>query len=223
MLHNALTQQCNNLNTLDCTQCPRLSGFLQSVKIKHPDYHARPVSAFGDINSKLLIVGLAPGMHGANRTGRPFTGDYAGILLYRTLHQFGFATRPESVAANDGLQLLGCRITNAVKCLPPENKPMPQEIKQCNQYLTAEINEFVQHNGMAILALGTVAHRATLMSLQLKLKDYPFGHGAVHHLPLGNGLKLYDSYHCSRYNTQTKRLTAEMFEQVFDNIVDAIK
>lgn len=223
MTHNSLTQQCNNLNTLDCTQCPRLSGFLQSVKTKHPDYHARPVSAFGDINPKLLIIGLAPGMHGANRTGRPFTGDYAGILLYRTLHQFGFATRPESVAADDGLQLLGCRITNAVKCLPPENKPIPQEIKQCNHYLAAEINEFVQYGGMAILALGTVAHQATLMSLQLKLKDYPFGHGAIHHLPLGNGLKLYDSYHCSRYNTQTKRLTAEMFEQVFDNIAAAIK
>ncbi|WP_297324665.1 uracil-DNA glycosylase [Nitrosomonas sp.] len=223
MPHNALTQQCDNLNTLDCTQCPRLAGFLQSVKTKHPDYHARPVSAFGDINPKLLIIGLAPGMHGANRTGRPFTGDYAGILLYRTLHQFGFATRPESVAADDGLQLLGCRITNAVKCLPPENKPMPQEIRQCNHYLTAEINEFVQHDGMAVLALGTVAHQATLMSLQLKLKDYPFGHGAVHHLPLGNGLKLYDSYHCSRYNTQTKRLTTEMFEQVFDEIAAAIK
>lgn len=223
MPHNALTQQCDNLNTLDCTQCPRLAGFLQSVKTKHPDYHARPVSAFGDINPKLLIIGLAPGMHGANRTGRPFTGDYAGILLYRTLHQFGFATRPESVAADDGLQLLGCRITNAVKCLPPENKPMPQEIRQCNQYLTAEINEFVQNDGMAVLALGTVAHQATLMSLQLKLKDYPFGHGAVHHLPLGNGLKLYDSYHCSRYNTQTKRLTTEMFEQVFDEIAAAIK
>lgn len=223
MTHNSLTQHCETLNSLDCTQCPRLSGFLQSVKTKHPDYHARPVSAFGDADPKLLIIGLAPGMHGANRTGRPFTGDYAGILLYRTLHQFGFATRPESVAANDGLQLLGCRITNAVKCLPPENKPMPQEIKQCNQYLTAEINEFVQNGGMAVLALGTVAHQATLMSLQLKLKDYPFGHGAVHHLPLGNGLKLYDSYHCSRYNTQTKRLTAEMFEQVFDEIAAAIK
>lgn len=223
MTHNSLTQRCETLNSFDCTQCPRLSDFLQSVKTKHPDYHARPVSAFGDINPKLLIIGLAPGMHGANRTGRPFTGDYAGILLYRTLHQFGFSTKPESVAADDGLQLSGCRITNAVKCLPPENKPMPQEIKQCNQYLTAEINEFVQHDGMAVLALGTVAHRAILMSLQLKLKDYPFGHGAVHHLPLGNGLKLYDSYHCSRYNTQTKRLTAEMFEQVFDNIAAAIK
>lgn len=223
MTNDSLTQHGNNLDTFDCKQCPRLSNFLQSVKTKYSDYYARPVSAFGDTHPKLLIVGLAPGMHGANRTGRPFTGDYAGILLYQTLHQFGFATRPESVAADDGLQLLGCRITNAVKCLPPENKPILQEIKQCNQYLTTEINEFVQNDGMAVLALGTVAHQATLMSLQLRSKDYPFGHGAIHHLPLRNGLKLYDSYHCSRYNTQTKRLTAEMFKQVFDKIVADIK
>ncbi len=211
------------VDPLDCKQCPRLSNFLQSVKTKYPDYHARPVSAFGDTHPKLLIVGLAPGMHGANRTGRPFTGDYAGILLYQTLHQFGFATRPESVSADDGLQLLGCRITNAVKCLPPENKPMPQEIKQCNQYLAAELNAFAQDDGMLVLALGTVAHRAVLMGLQLRLRDYPFGHGAVHQLPVGNGLKLYDSYHCSRYNTNTKRLTVEMFEQVFDKIVADIR
>ena len=211
------------VDPLDCKQCPRLSNFLQSVKTKYPDYHARPVSAFGDTHPKLLIVGLAPGMHGANRTGRPFTGDYAGILLYQTLHQFGFATRPESVAADDGLQLLGCRITNAVKCLPPENKPMPQEIKQCNQYLAAELNAFSQDDGMSVLALGTVAHRAVLMGLQLRLRDYPFGHGTVHQLPVGNGLKLYDSYHCSRYNTNTKRLTVEMFEQVFDKIVADIR
>ena len=223
MANDSLTQQCNMVDPLDCKQCPRLSSFLQSVKTKYPDYHARPVSAFGDTHPKLLIVGLAPGMHGANRTGRPFTGDYAGILLYQTLHQFGFSTRPESVAADDGLQLLGCRITNAVKCLPPENKPMPQEIKQCNQYLAAELNAFAQDDGMLVLALGTVAHRAVLMGLQLRLRDYPFGHGAVHQLPVGNGLKLYDSYHCSRYNTNTKRLTVEMFEQVFDKIVADIR
>lgn len=217
------TKECAILDLMDCKQCSRLSQFLESVKAKHPDYHARPVSAFGDINPKLLIVGLAPGMHGANRTGRPFTGDYAGILLYQTLHKFGFATRHESVSADDGLQLTGCRITNAVKCLPPENKPIPQEVKQCNHYLTAEIDAFIQHDGMALLALGTVAHHAVLMSLRLKLKDYPFGHGAIHHLPLGNSLKLYDSYHCSRYNTQTKRLTTEMFEQVFDKIVADIR
>jgi len=217
------TKECAILDLMDCKQCSRLSQFLESVKAKHPDYHARPVSAFGDINPKLLIVGLAPGMHGANRTGRPFTGDFAGVLLYQTLHKFGFSTQNESLSMNDGLQLLGCRITNAVKCLPPENKPIPQEIKQCNPYLAAELNALIQHDGRALLALGTVAHQAVLMSLRLKLKDYPFGHGTVHHLPMGSGLKLYDSYHCSRYNTQTRRLTTEMFEQVFDNIVADLK
>jgi uracil-DNA glycosylase family 4 len=219
MANDFRIHSCDNPELLNCQQCPRLSDFLQAVRIRHPDYHARPVSAFGDTHAKLLIVGLAPGMHGANRTGRPFTGDYAGILLYQTLHKFGFATRPESVASDDGLQLNGCRITNAVKCLPPENKPVPQEIRQCNHYLTDELHTFVQRGGVSVLALGTVAHQAVLMGLQLKLKDYPFGHGAVHHLASRNGLKLYDSYHCSRYNTQTKRLTAEMFEQVFDRIV----
>lgn len=219
MTNNSLLQACVAWDQLDCHQCPRLSDFLQSVKAKYPEYHARPVSAFGDINPKLLIVGLAPGMHGANRTGRPFTGDYAGILLYQTLHKFGFATRHESLSADDGLQLTGCRITNAVKCLPPENKPMSAEVRQCNQYLVTEVDVFIQNGGVALLALGIVAHQAVLMSLRLKLKDYPFGHGTIHRLPLGNGLILYDSYHCSRYNTQTKRLTAEMFEQVFENIV----
>ncbi|SFE52965.1 uracil-DNA glycosylase [Nitrosomonas sp. Nm166] len=219
MANDSLTYPWSNPDLHNCQQCPRLSNFLQAVRTQHPDYHARPVSAFGDAHAKLLIVGLAPGMHGANRTGRPFTGDYAGILLYQTLHRFGFATRSESVSADDRLQLPGCRITNAVKCLPPENKPIPQEIKRCNQYLKAEMKVFIENGGMAVLALGTVAHQATLMSLQLKLKDYPFAHGIIHHLPLRNGLKLYDSYHCSRYNTQTKRLTPEMFKSVFDKIV----
>ncbi len=219
MTNNSLFNTCDALDVLNCTQCRRLAGFLQTVKARYPDYHARPVNAFGDADAKLLIVGLAPGMHGANRTGRPFTGDYAGILLYQTLHKYGFATRSESVSADDELQLTGCRITNAVKCLPPENKPVPQEIKQCNQYLTVEMNQFVQQGGVVVLALGAVAHQAVLLSLQLKVKNYPFAHGAVHCLSSGNGLRLYDSYHCSRYNTQTKRLTAEMFEQVFASIV----
>lgn len=211
------------MNISDCKQCTRLSYFLQSVKSQYPDYHALPVGAFGDAAAKLLIVGLAPGMHGANRTGRPFTGDYAGILLYKTLHQYGFATRPESVAATDDLQLIGCRITNAVKCLPPDNKPIPEEIKRCNRYLATELDQFVHNGGTAVLALGTIAHQAVLMGVQLKAKDYPFTHGAVHQLSQnsqnGKGLRLYDSYHCSRYNTQTKRLTTEMFEQVFTRIV----
>lgn len=201
----------------DCRRCERLATFLDTVKMRYPDYHARPVSAFGDCNAQLLIVGLAPGMHGANRTGRPFTGDYAGILLYQTLHQFGFASHTESVSRHDDLRLLNCRITNAVKCLPPQNKPNPDEIRQCNHYLQAELREFVRHGGKALLALGAIAHQAVLRSLDLRLKDYPFAHGVVHTLE-DLPVKLYDSYHCSRYNTQTKRLTAEMFGQVFTRI-----
>ena len=198
----------------DCKQCPRLAGFLTQVRNDHPGYYARPVPPFGVGNPHLLIVGLAPGMHGANRTGRPFTGDFAGILLYRTLHKYGFASAPDSVSAEDGLELIGCRITNAVKCLPPQNKPEPAEIRQCNGYLGGEIASL--GDGTAILALGTIAHQAVLRALGLKLKDFSFGHGAVHALP--RGMTLYDSYHCSRYNTQTKRLTPEMFESVFANI-----
>ena len=169
---------------------------------------------FGDANPSLLIVGLAPGMHGANRTGRPFTGDHAGILLYQTLYRFGFASRPVSVATDDGLELIGCRITNAVKCLPPQNKPEPGEIRLCNAYLRGEIAGLPA--GTSILALGTIAHAAVLRALDLKVKDFAFGHAAVHALP--GGRRLYDSYHCSRYNTQTKRLTPEMFEAVFARI-----
>ena len=204
--------------SVNCRLCPRLAGFLDEVKTRHPDYHARPVPAFGDtlVAPKLLIIGLAPGMHGANRTGRPFTGDFAGILLYRTLHKFGLASRDESISADDGLQLTGCRITNAVKCLPPGNKPEPSEIRQCNGYLAAEIAGFAKEGGSALLALGTVAHKAALMALGLKLTAHPFGHGAVY--PLPNKVTLYDSYHCSRYNTQTKRLTTAMFEAVFEKI-----
>jgi uracil-DNA glycosylase family 4 len=199
---------------MDCIKCPRLAGFLEQVRSEHPEYHARPVPPFGAEAPHLLIVGLAPGMHGANRTGRPFTGDFAGLLLYRTLHKYGFSSAPESVSAEDGLELIGCRITNAVKCLPPQNKPEPAEIRQCNGYLVGEIADL--EAGTAILALGTIAHQAVLRALGLKLKDFSFGHGAVHTLP--KGMTLYDSYHCSRYNTQTRRLTEEMFESVFANI-----
>ncbi|SCY04938.1 uracil-DNA glycosylase, family 4 [Nitrosospira sp. Nl5] len=210
----------------DCRQCPRLAGFLDDVKVRYPDYHARPVPPFGDVAPKLLVVGLAPGMHGANRTGRPFTGDFAGILLYRTLHKFGYASHEGSAFADDNLALTNCRITNAVKCLPPQNKPEPSEIRQCNGYLAAEIADFKKRGGIALLALGRVAHQAALMALGLKLTGFPFAHGAIHKFP-GNltsggmnmgGLTLYDSYHCSRYNTQTRRLTAEMFEQIFARI-----
>ncbi len=197
-----------------CVACPRLAGFLADARARHPDYFCRPVPAFGDAAPRLLIVGLAPGFHGANRSGRPFTGDYAGVLLYETLHTYGYASRPVSVAADDGLELTGCRITNAVKCVPPENKPETAEIRRCNAYLQDELVELPA--GTAILALGLIAHGAVLKALGLKNKDYTFGHGAVHALPRGG--RLYDSYHCSRYNTQTRRLTPEMFRAVFARI-----
>ncbi|MCE9640567.1 MAG: uracil-DNA glycosylase [Betaproteobacteria bacterium] len=200
--------------SLKCRDCPRLAGFLDQVRRDHPDYHARPVAPFGDANPRLLIVGLAPGMHGANRSGRPFTGDYAGILLYATLHKFGLASAAQSVSADDGLQLRGCRITNAVKCLPPQNKPGPAEVRQCNGYLQSELA--AMGKGSTVLALGTVAHQAVLMALDARKALFPFRHGARHALP--NGFVLYDSYHCSRYNTNTRRLTPAMFEAVFADI-----
>jgi Uracil-DNA glycosylase len=203
----------------DCRECPRLAAFLDQVKAGNPAYHCKPVLPFGAASPRLLIVGLAPGMHGANRSGRPFTGDHAGILLYETLHRFGFASRPVSTSADDGLELIGCRITNAVKCLPPANKPETAEIKQCNRHLEAELSTL--RPGTALLALGNVAHAAVLMAMGLKAKSRAFGHGAVHELPAG--LRLYDSYHCSRYNTQTRRLTTEMFRDVFARIVKDFK
>ena len=202
-----------------CRDCPRLAGFLDEVGGKYPEYHARPVAPFGDPRARLLIVGLAPGMHGANRSGRPFTGDFAGILLYATLHKFGFASAPQSVGADDKLKLIDCRITNAVKCLPPQNKPELAEVKECNKYLAAEIAAMPK--GGAILALGTIAHQAVLMAAGVKPSQLPFRHGARHALP--NGLALFDSYHCSRYNTQTRRLTAAMFEAVFADISDYLQ
>lgn len=200
--------------TPECRACPRLAAFLAAGRAKHPDYYCRPVPPFGDARARLLIVGLAPGFHGANKSGRPFTGDHAGILLYETLHAFGYASRPVSVAADDGLQLTGCRITNAVKCVPPENKPETAEIVRCNGYLQQELAAF--STATAILALGQIAHAAVLRAFGLKAKDYRFGHAARHALP--DGRRLYDSYHCSRYNTQTRRLTPEMFRAVFTQI-----
>ncbi len=197
-----------------CRACPRLAAFLDEARQRHPDYWGRPVPPFGDPHPRLLIVGLAPGFHGANRTGRPFTGDYAGVLLYETLHAYGYADRRASLAANDGLQLSGCRITNAVKCCPPENKPDTGEVKRCNAYLQAELAALP--GGSAVLALGQIAHGAVLRALGLKARDLPFGHGAVHELACDR--RLFDSYHCSRYNTQTRRLTPAMFQAVFTDI-----
>jgi len=180
------------------------------VKAEHRDYYCKPVPPFGDPQATLLIVGLAPGKHGANRTGRPFTGDHAGILLYATLFKFGLSTGPVSTAAGDGLELKAARITNAVKCLPPDNKPLPAEIKICNEYLRAELA--ASRTVRAVLALGGIAHQAVLKACDLPIKDFRFAHGALHRLDAER--VLVDSYHCSRYNTQTRRLTTEMFEAV---------
>ena len=196
-----------------------MATFLEEVAAEYPEYHARPVEPFGDPHARLLIVGLAPGMHGANATGRPFTGDYAGILLYETLHTFGFSTRPTSVSRNDGLRLLGCRITNAVKCLPPQNKPTGEEVRACNSYLRAELTALAA--GSVVLALGSVAHGAILRALDLRPGEHKFGHGNLHRPPAD--LILVDSYHCSRYNTQTGRLTEKMFHDVFKKVIRELK
>jgi uracil-DNA glycosylase len=202
-----------------CRRCPRLAAFLDAVRLSQPDYYCRPVPPFGDPNARLLIIGLAPGMHGANRTGRPFTGDHAGILLYHTLHKFGLASGPISTAADDGLELFGTRITNSVKCLPPANKPQPLEIKACNEYLRAELSQ--SRSARVILALGTVAHAAVLRACDLPSGAYRFAHAAEH--SLSEDRVLLDSYHCSRYNTQTRRLTASMFEGVIGRARDLIR
>jgi uracil-DNA glycosylase family 4 len=202
------------LTTFDphCTRCARLDAHLEELKKRHPGYWNRPVPAFGDPQPRLLIVGLAPGQHGANASGRPFTGDYAGILLYRTLFDLGLSSAPESRHAEDGLTLPGCKITNAVKCLPPQNKPTTAEVNTCNMFLQAELRALSR--GAVILALGTVAHRAVLKALGVRLAAYPFSHAAEH--DLGSGRRLVDSYHCSRYNTQTRRLSPEMFRAVVE-------
>lgn len=196
-----------------CRRCARLATFLDEVREAHPAYWCRPVPPFGDERARLLIVGLAPGMHGANASGRPFTGDYAGILLYRTLHALGFANLPDAVAAGAALHLSDCRINNAVKCLPPGNKPLPAEIANCNDYLAADIATLP--NGGVVLALGRIAHDAVLRALGARPSAHPFAHGACHDLAAGaRRLTLFDSYHCSRYNTNTRRLTDAMFRDV---------
>lgn len=205
--------------SLQCQRCPRLSRHLHQIKQDFPTYYAKPVPAFGALSPRLLIVGLAPGLHGANATGRPFTGDYAGILLYQTLYHFGFSNQCSSVSRDDNLILHHCRITNAVKCLPPANKPLPQEIITCNDYLKTEIQALTQPS--VILALGTIAHKAVVRALELKPSNLPFSHGAIHNLQ--NRHVLVDSYHCSRYNTQTKRLTTAMFEHIFHQIKDLLQ
>ena len=198
----------------DCRRCARLASFLDTVRAQHRGYFCRPVPPFGAAGARLVIVGLAPGMHGANASGRPFTGDYAGILLYETLHAHGFASRPQSTSRDDGLVLIDCRITNAVKCLPPGNKPQPSEVRACNGFLAAELATLPA--GGALLALGRIAHDASLRALGRRPSTQAFAHGARH--ALDSGTLLFDSYHCSRYNTNTRRLTKAMFNAVFEDI-----
>lgn len=199
----------------DCALCPRLVAFRQENRAGHADWFNAPVPSFGSEAARLLIVGLAPGLRGANRTGRPFTGDYAGLLLYGTLRKFGFASGEYQEHVGDGLRLDECMITNAVRCVPPANKPETSEINMCRQFLRQRIT-LLPHLA-AIVLLGRVAHNTTIATLDLKQKDFPFSHGKIHHLA-DRAIRIFDSYHCSRYNTNTGALTVEMFETVFAGV-----
>jgi uracil-DNA glycosylase family 4 len=194
----------------ECSLCPRLKDYRTANRAAHPDWHNAPVPSFGGLDARLLVVGLAPGVRGANRTGRPFTGDFAGELLYRTLPRFGLASGNYAASPVDGLTPVGCRITNAVRCVPPANLPSSAEINACNPFLTAELS--AMPNLRAVLALGLVAHKAVLRAKGLKASHVAFRHGAIHELP--DGLLLGDSYHVSRLNTNTGRLTEAMFHGV---------
>jgi uracil-DNA glycosylase family 4 len=202
----------------NCPLCPRLAGFRATQRDAHADWHNAPVPPFGGTDAELLIVGLAPGLRGANRTGRPFTGDYAGDLLYATLGKFGLAAGTYAAHRDDGLTLARTRITNAVRCVPPQNKPEPAEIAACRPFLTAELAALPHLR--AIVALGAIAHNAVLTAKALRRAPYPFAHAAIHDLP--DGLMLADSYHCSRLNTNTGKLTPAMFEAVFEKILERL-
>jgi uracil-DNA glycosylase len=193
----------------DCPRCPRLVAFRQSWRAQEPDWFNAPVDSFGPSEARLLIVGLAPGLRGANRTGRPFTGDYAGDLLYATLIKFGFARGNYAASADDGFELIDCRITNAVRCVPPDNKPTPEEITTCRDFLKVTIAEM--NNLRAAVALGRIAHESFVAASGARRSQFPFAHGRMHALP---ALTLVDSYHCSRYNTNTGVLTPQMFRDV---------
>lgn len=199
---------------IHCQRCPRLAAHLTEIREIHPDYHAAPVPPFGCRNPRLLIVGLAPGLHGANASGRPFTGDFAGELLYRALFSYGWSNQPVSSSADDALELSECRITNAVKCLPPANRPAASEVHNCNRYLREEI--ICADQLKVVLALGHIAHSAVLEAMNLKRSAFKFAHNAVH--PLAGRRFLVNSYHCSRYNLNTRRLTERMFLDVFDTV-----
>jgi uracil-DNA glycosylase family 4 len=197
----------------DCPRCPRLVAFRKAWRKEEPQWFNAPVPSFGAVDARLLIVGLAPGLRGANRTGRPFTGDYAGDLLYATLKEFGFAQGNYQARPDDGFTLIDCRITNAVRCVPPENKPTPAEIATCRDFLTATIKEMPKLR--AIVTLGRIAHETFIAAQNAKRRDYPFSHGCAH--PMG-AITLFNSYHCSRYNTNTGVLTPQMFRDVFAQV-----
>ena len=203
----------------DCPRCPRLVAFRQSWRASEPSWFNAPVDSFGPSGAQLLIIGLAPGLRGANRTGRPFTGDYAGDLLYTTLAEFGFARGNYAARPDGGLELIDCRITNAVRCVPPDNKPTPQEITTCRDFLKAAIAEM--NNLRAVIALGRIAHDSFVLASAARRSQFPFGHGRAHAVA---ALTLIDSYHCSRYNTNTGVLTTQMFRDVIAaarKIIDA--
>ncbi|PLX36766.1 MAG: uracil-DNA glycosylase [Hyphomicrobiales bacterium] len=203
----------------DCPLCPRLVAFREKWRAAEPEWLNAPVPTFRGDNARLLIIGLAPGLRGANKTGRPFTGDYAGDLLYETLSRYGFANGRYAASPDDGLKLTGAAITNAVRCVPPENKPVGAEIAACRPFLIETMDSFPQLS--AILALGRIAHDTLLTTFGLRKASYPFSHGGEHQI--SDKLRLFDSYHCSRYNTNTGRLTPEMFHSVFDQISDFLK
>ncbi len=203
----------------DCPLCPRLVAFREDWRAKEPDWFNAPVPTFGPRSARLIIVGLAPGLRGANRTGRPFTGDGAGNLLYPTLLETGFARGQFEARPDDGLELIDCRITNAVRCVPPENKPVGAEVKACNPFLTAEFA--AMPNLRYVLALGGISHNAVLDAMKVKRSQAKFGHAARHELD--SGVILIDSYHCSRLNTNTGRLTPDMFRAVFETIREGLK
>ena len=202
----------------DCPLCPRLASFREENRRRFPDWFNGPVPNWGDSSSRLIVVGLAPGLKGANRTGRPFTGDYAGDLLYATLRKFGLATGVYEARPDDGLRLEGAMIANAVRCVPPENKPTPAEIATCRQFLISTVQ---QHAPDVFLALGRIAHDSLLSALGERRSAFPFAHGAEH--SLGAGGRLFDSYHCSRYNTNTGVLTTAMFEDVVGRAAQAAR
>jgi uracil-DNA glycosylase len=197
----------------DCPRCPRLVAFRKSWRSREPQWFNAPVPSFGPLDARLLIVGLAPGLRGANRTGRPFTGDYAGDLLYATLLEYGFAKGVYEERPDDSLELVGCRITNAVRCVPPENKPTPKEINTCREFLTATLEKMT--GVRAVVALGRIAHESFVSACGKRRAEFPFGHGRAHPM---DAFTLFDSYHCSRYNTNTGVLTPDMFRAVFAQV-----